>query len=244
MPFSPSLLYQVNPRFSFELLRNSRNILFPNTTEAQRFKEYVAKTGLEFTNEWADDNIPFLSPLLASSLGQRPSINYLEIGVYEGRMMSFMHFTFGDRIKATALDPWSEPTVNADSRYVDIERRFLRNVERIGRPVEVKKGVSWQLLPEMVQSGRTFDLVYLDGNHLAWAVYLDMCFCLSLLQPGGILIIDDYWRVRQHGHRCVKQAVDEIFSAFREHLTVVSVYRQVVLRLDRKIPTNPSLSAV
>lgn len=237
-------MYQVNPRFCFELLRNSRQILFPNSNEAQPFKDYVEKTGLEFTNEWADDNIPFLGPILGSALANREPIKYLEIGVYEGRMLAFMHWFLGNRLTATAIDPWSEPSVNSENKYVDIERRFLRNLGRIEGKVDVLKGVSWRLLPELLEAGKRFDLIYLDGNHLAWAVYLDLCFCVSLLEPGGILVIDDYWRVQQHGHPCVKQAVDDIYSAFRGYLSVVSVYRQVVLRLDRKVPTNPSLAAV
>lgn len=244
MPFSPRLLSHVNPRFSLKLLRNSLHILFPKSAEAQPFRDYVASTGLEFTNAWADDNIPFLSPVLASALANRKLVNYLEIGVYEGRMLAFMHWFLGKRVKATVIDPWSEPSVNSDSKFHDIERRFLRNVGRIDGRVEILKGVSWRLLPELVEEGKTFDLIYLDGNHLAWAVYLDLCFCISLLEPGGLIVIDDYWRDTQHGHSCVKQAVDDIFRTFRDYLSVVAVYRQVVLRLERRIPTNPALSAV
>ncbi len=204
----------------------------------------MANAGLEFTNEWADDNIPFLSPILGSALAHREPINYLEVGVYEGRMLAFMHWFLGNRLRATVIDPWCDPGSNSENRFLDIERRFLRNLDRFERKVEVLKGVSWRVLPELLEGRKSFDLIYLDGNHLAWAVYLDLCFCISLLEPGGLLIIDDYWRVRQHGHSCVKQAVDDIYSAFRDYLSVVSVYRQVVLRLDRKIPTNPTLSAV
>lgn len=244
MPFSPRLLSHVNPRFSLKLLRNSRNILFPNSAEAQPFRDYVASAGLEFTNQWADDNIPFLSPILGSALAQREVVKYLEVGVYEGRMLAFIHWFLGKRLEATLIDPWCEPGVSSESKFLDVERRFLRNLGRMDAKVEVLKGLSWRLLPELLEQGKTFDLIYLDGNHLAWAVYLDLCFCLSLLEPGGLVVIDDYWRDRQHGHSCVKQAVDDVFRTFRDHLSVVAVYRQVVLRLERKIPTNPSLSAV
>ena len=244
MPFSPRLLSHVNPRFSLKLLRNTRHILFPNSAEAQPFRDYVASAGLEFTNQWADDNIPFLSPILGSALAQRHVVNYLEVGVYEGRMLAFIHWFLGQRLEATVIDPWCEPSVNSESKFLEIERRFLRNLGRIDAKVEVLKGLSWRLLPELVEQGKAFDLIYLDGNHLAWAVYLDLCFCISLLEPGGLIVIDDYWRDTQHGHSCVKQAVDDIFRTFRDYLSVVAVYRQVVLRLERRIPTNPALSAV
>jgi predicted O-methyltransferase YrrM len=242
MSFSPSLLYQVNPRFSVGLLRNSLRILFPNARGATAFREFVAREGLEFTNQWADDNIPFLAPVLGSALADRQHIKYLEIGVYEGRMLAFMHFLLGRRLEATVIDPWGG--ADADTRYLEIERRFRRNLDRMGSSVQVLKGLSWGVLPELLEAEKAFDLIYLDGNHLAWAVYLDLCLCLSLLKPGGLIVIDDYWRVRQHGHACVKRAVDDLYGAFREHLSIVSVYRQVVLRLERSIPTNPALSAV
>ena len=44
----------------------------------------------------------------------------------------------------------------------------------------------------MLQAGETFDLIYIDGSHTAWAVLIDLAYCAAILDVGGMMIIDDY----------------------------------------------------
>ena len=68
---------------------------------------------------------------------------------------------------------------------------FMHNVSQLGRGVSVQplRGRSEQLLPLLRE--KSFDLVYIDGDHAFEAVRGDIEASLPLLRPGGILCGDD-----------------------------------------------------
>jgi predicted O-methyltransferase YrrM len=58
--------------------------------------------------------------------------------------------------------------------------------------VEHHAGESQTLLPRFVSEGRGFDLAFVDGNHRFEAVFVDLVYLGRLVQPGGIVFVDDY----------------------------------------------------
>jgi predicted O-methyltransferase YrrM len=103
--------------------------------------------------------------------------------------------------------------------------------------VETRRGFSGDELPKLRAAGRRFDLIYVDGSHAALDVTIDMSFAASLLVPGGMMILDDYWHdVSEIGGPGVKQAVDRFLAVFARYFRVVGAYRQVVLVKTDEIP--------
>jgi GrpB-like predicted nucleotidyltransferase (UPF0157 family)/predicted O-methyltransferase YrrM len=47
-------------------------------------------------------------------------------------------------------------------------------------------------LPRFLSEGRHFDLAFVDGNHRFDGVFLDLVYLGRLVQPGGIVFVDDY----------------------------------------------------
>ena len=45
---------------------------------------------------------------------------------------------------------------------------------------------------ELVEAGRSFDLIYIDGSHRRDDVMVDSLLAWSLLREGGFIIFDDY----------------------------------------------------
>ncbi len=222
------------PAFARTMLGGPRD-----ASELQAFQAHVAERAYEFTDAWADNNIAYIAPILRRWAEARAGpIGYLEIGAYEGRNLAFMDHLLPGRLDVAVIDPWFDPALNPEPKYLEVEPRFHRNAAKLGfRSLRVHKGFSTYLLPERLAAGDAFDLIYVDGSHTAWAVMIDLCFCAALLRTGGLLILDDYWHDESEiGGPGVKQAVDRFHGAFRDYFELEAVYRQVVLRKTAAIP--------
>ena len=120
-------------------------------------------------------------------------VRVLEIGAFDGgsaNMMLDAIFTH-PQSQVVAIDPYrpdpTTPEVDAPTRDT-----FLRNARIGGHEGRIKllQGYSFDLLPQMAQA--SFDVVYIDGSHLARHVLEDAVLALRLLRPGGVIGFDDY----------------------------------------------------
>lgn len=79
--------------------------------------------------------------------------------------------------------------------------------------VEKIKGTSTSVLPELGVARRRFDLAYIDGSHLAADVYRDATLTWPMMQPGGILIFDDYeWDMAGEERERPKLGIDAFLA--------------------------------
>ena len=230
-------LASMNGRFAPALAQTM--LVSPRTREdVQAFQDYAQALGLEVTDLWADNNIPFVAPVLRRFAQWRDRIDYLEIGAYEGRNLAFMDWLLPGKLHATVIDPWFDEDLNPEEKYHAVEPRFQRNMARLGFPaLKVTKGFSTYELPQMLERGEGFDLIYVDGTHTALGVMIDLCYCAAMLRTGGLMVLDDYWHQESEiGGPGVKQAVDRFHGAFRHYFELEAVYRQVILRKTADIP--------
>src|SRR5690606_28796723 len=103
------------------------------------------------------------APLLREFAEGRETIRYLEIGAYEGRNLAFLDWLLPGRMDVTVIDPWFDEDLNPEEKYLAVEPRFRRNVEKLAfRSVATRKGFSTYELPRMLEAGDAFDLIYVD----------------------------------------------------------------------------------
>ncbi|MES2723493.1 MAG: class I SAM-dependent methyltransferase [Pseudomonadota bacterium] len=206
--------------------------------DAAAFAVHCKAMNFEFTEGWADQNIPFVSPLLRDFAAQRGSLRYMEIGAYEGRNLAFMDWLLPSKLDVTVIDPWFDEDLNPEEKYHAVEPRFQRNTAKLGfSKLTTHKGFSTYELPRMLERGETYDLIYIDGSHTAWAVGVDLAYCAALLNVGGMMVLDDYWHHESEiGGPGVKQAVDAFHGVFRRYFDITAVYRQVALTKILEIP--------
>lgn len=209
---------------------------------AALFRAHCAARSFEFTEDWADYNIPYIAPLLTQLAQDRArqgsaNLRYLEIGAYEGRNLAFMDWLLPGRLDVTAIDPWFDKDLNPEEKYHAIEPRYQRNIAKLAfEKLTTIKGFSTYELPRLLERGQSFDVIYIDGSHTAWAVSVDLSYCSALLSLGGMMVLDDYWHdVSEIGGPGVKQAVDRFHGVFEEYFEVTAVFRQVVLTKRREI---------
>lgn len=199
-------------------LRQNDNA-FLSKAEISRWED-----GKTFHTDWAGNHF-FLWAELLQHLRPRPT-RILEIGSWEGRSaLYFLNYLPKSRI--VCIDPFSGNVEHhQDPYFAELARKsesqFDTNLKGFGSRVEKIKGFSTEILPELGVAGRRFDLAYIDGSHMAADVYRDGVLTWTMIEPGGIVIFDDYgWELMDEEHERPKLGVDAFLK------TVEGRYREL-----------------
>lgn len=153
--------------------------------------------GKDFSAAWIDPHIENLSKILEPFHNSIRDV--LEIGSWEGRS-AILWLNLFPNSRITCVDTFigsltspSFPQWRAELEHC--ERRFDSNLAEYRDRVRKIKTRSAQALDRLFESGETFDLIYVDGEHRRDDVLIDSLISFRLLRTGGILIWDDYyWR--------------------------------------------------
>ncbi len=202
----------------------------------------------QFTADW------FGSPIEISKIlpvGTTQKLDILEIGSYEGRStIWFLENLLNNKDSCiTCVDPWQDysqdkeslnsyNSENAEWKFekLKIFDKFLHNIEvsKQKQKVEIKKGLSTKILPELINQNRQFDVIFIDGNHVAPFVLMDTVLCWNLLKKDGILIFDDYlWMTHLDKTLTPKLAIDcflEVFEGYYE--LILDSYRKGIKKIN------------
>jgi len=202
----------------------------------------------QFTADWfgSTDEISKILPI-----GTTQKLEILEIGSYEGRStIWFLENLLNNKESyITCVDPWQDysqdkeslnsyNSENAEWKFekLKIFDKFLYNVEisEQKEKFEIKKGLSTKILPELINQNRQFDVIFIDGNHVAPSVLMDTVLCWNLLKKDGILIFDDYlWMPHLDKTLTPKLAIDsflEIFEGYYE--PILDSYRKAIKKIN------------
>lgn len=151
---------------------------------ATRFEEDVVKRG-EFEHDWFTVQIPRWEKLLEPFVGTNARI--LELGSFEGLSACFALWYLPDA-HITCVDSFAGWFATPE-----LEGRFDRNVALVDA-ARVRKltGTTHSILPQLVANEERFDFIYVDASHEALDVLADAALAWRLLEPGGLMLFDDY----------------------------------------------------
>jgi hypothetical protein len=172
----------------------------------------------EFTTDWFTPNIENWKKILAPYVGE--PVSYLEIGVWEGRSMIWMldNVLTHEGARAVGVD-------------IDIKSRYTENLRLSGSCAKVKniRGRSQEVMRDLPRE--SYDLIYIDGSHVAQDVTIDAVLAFDLLKDGGLIIFDDY-EMFSHWAKGIrtKSGVDVFLLGYRPRLDVVHHDYQIVVR--------------
>jgi predicted O-methyltransferase YrrM len=137
---------------------------------------------------------------LVAELAGRPGLRFLEIGSFEGRSTTWMldNILTDPSSRIDCVDDFDTLIGSAEHSLpyqVDmpaVERRFDHNIKASGAAHKVLKvkARSQEALRQLPLGA--YDLIYVDGSHLAPNVLEDAVLSFPLLKSGGLLIFDDY----------------------------------------------------
>ena len=193
----------------------------------------------QFSTPWFEN---VAKPVWLQLIPQILPKTILEIGSYEGASACFLIDTLSPQqeLHITCVDTWlggieHQPGGVAHSNMNAVERNFDSNLKiacaNAKKPVHFTKikGQSDLTRAHLLSSGKqgSFDLVYIDGSHLACDVLCDAVLGFRLLKTGGVMIFDDYnWHEGlQQGidlMRCPKPAIDAFTSLYWNKLQMIS----------------------
>ncbi|MDD5651733.1 MAG: class I SAM-dependent methyltransferase, partial [Candidatus Nanoarchaeia archaeon] len=122
-------------------------------------------------------------------------LNFLEIGVFEGRTSTWLldNILLNEEDRhydsLTMIDPDVGPNFEYNMQKWIIDGKLTN--EGIKR-INFIKDYSYNALPKLKTENKLFDLIYIDGDHNACGVLEDAVMAWKLLKENGILLFDDY----------------------------------------------------
>jgi SAM-dependent methyltransferase len=196
----------------------------------ERFNGEVIERGT-FSVKWFAPNVRRWEPIIS---GHEGLSRILEIGSFEGLSACYFLWRLPDST-VTCIDTFTGSPEDAVYGYggEDLEAVFDRNVALLDATrVRKLKGPSRARLSELLDEESTFDLVYVDGSHLALDVLVDAALSWQVLAPGGVLIFDDYDWAMLGDDRLLRPgpAVDAFLELVKEHALVLQRRGQVIVR--------------
>lgn len=192
----------------------------------------------QFTTPWFEN---LAKPVWSQLIPQLNPKTILEVGSYEGASACFLIDTLSPQqeIEITCVDTWLGGIEHqqggiAQANMNAVERNFDSNLKSAcgaaKHPVHFTKikGTSDLTLAHLLSSGKQgyYDLVYIDGSHLAPDVLCDAVLGFRLLKTGGVMIFDDYnWHEGLPQGvdlmRCPKPAIDAFTSLYWNKLLMI-----------------------
>lgn len=165
----------------------------------------------DFTSDWVSGHLPIWTDLAARIQSPRP--NVLEIGSWEGRSaIAWLNLLPGSRI--TCIDAWAQMTFH--------EARFDRNTAPYAARVRKIIGSSGDALGRLIAERRSFDLIYIDGEHTREGTVRDSVLAWPLLKRGGILLWDDYlWETHLPLKDRPQEAIDWFVANHQHDLAII-----------------------
>ncbi len=165
----------------------------------------------KYTEKWFDGMIPSWEKIFTTHKPPKDIRSVLEIGCYEGRATSFVceKFlqdgtnydivdTFGGSLEESGMKGTAKRLDEEDFIYNNFKHNisFYPNIN-----FNINRGYSQYVLPELEKSGKKYDFIYVDASHRADDTFMDAYYSHKMLNPGGLLIFDDFgWKDPHQPH--------------------------------------------
>ena len=184
-----------------------------------------------FTNNWFEITAKKNFEKHFLSFASVEDLKFLEIGCYEGQASVWlMENTLAD---LTVIDTFEGSEEHDKQFEKTLLARFSDNIEGHQDRVEVLVGTSQKHLKTL--KNKTYDFIYIDGDHHAKNALEDAVLAFPLLKQGGRMIFDDYtWGQGMDLYDTPRAGIDAFLTVYGNQLEVLDKNSQVVIK---KLPT-------
>lgn len=154
----------------------------------------LTREGYNFTSDWFSRKSPAWALALEEFTG-KPDIQYLEVGVYEGRAVAWAleNILTHPTSHVTGIDIFIGELAQGRFDFVP-ESLELYESNAIAAGGEGRlttyADFSQNILRKLPLN--YYDIIYIDGGHSGKSVIEDAILAFRLLKVGGVMIFDDY----------------------------------------------------
>ena len=188
-------------------------------------KIYNNFVSLNDKEKWFCNNLNFLTNNFRHVSGIK---DILEIGSYEGRSAIFFLKTFLNS-KITCVDTWSGSDEHLNFDFIKIEKNFDSNTSEFhsdGRLIKIKNTSNYFFL----KNKKTYDLIYVDGDHSSDQVTEDINNSWNLLNKGGYLVLDDFmWWYYKNLNKNPSTPINNFIIKHISEIKSLKVWHQVII---------------
>ncbi|HRD11031.1 MAG TPA: class I SAM-dependent methyltransferase [Mycobacterium sp.] len=213
-----------------------------NVAEVRAEFEKQAALG-QFKELWFDMNIAPWCVTLSKVFRRSDPLRILEIGSWEGRSSLFL-LTYFPQAHLTAVDTWAgtdQYEYNATEQLSDLERRFDQNLNSCAARLTKRKGSSLSVVPQLIEEGQQFDLIYVDGSHFADDAFTDAINSWRLLKEGGVMIFDDVmWPCFPRTRANTAWAINMFLTYHAREYKVLHAHYQFILQKTKAFTDKPA----
>lgn len=138
--------------------------------------------------------------------------------------------------KSYAIDPWLD--AEGEQRY----QRTLHNLSPWKEKIQILRGTSRQVLMSGRFQDQSFDIIYIDGDHIAPAALQDLVLTWGLLKDNGLMIFDDYMPYAENPKLLAPSlGADAFLNLYRGHFIIPMTPKVSGQLYLIKTGTTPSL---
>jgi predicted O-methyltransferase YrrM len=193
-------------------------------------------TGLKgtykFTTDWFSNKSPAWEVALADLVG-KPDVQYLEVGVYEGRSVVWMleNVLTNPTSHVTGIDIFWANDAKEYEYSAEDQKLYEDNVIAAGGEGRFTTIAEFSQNALRTLPLNYYDVVYIDGAHNGPAVLEDAILSWRLVKPGGYLIFDDYrWWSKASRIKTPRYAIDIFAEAFAERFELIHSEGQAIFK--------------
>ncbi|HLO48011.1 MAG TPA: class I SAM-dependent methyltransferase [Kamptonema sp.] len=213
----------------------------PNLIQVQQmlvrvnYQLETKRAGYKFSQDWFSRNLGIWQENLMPFSNQ-PNLNILEIGSWEGRSTCWLlnNILTHPSSRITCIDTFEggggTPLEARDGRE-SIEAQFDFNIALTESAEKVTKLVNKSRAALRLLPFNSFDIIYIDGSHLACDVLEDTLLSWGLLKIRGLIIFDDYDHVfRELPNQNTKIGIDAFMASFCNKIQLIHQSHQIIIK--------------
>jgi hypothetical protein len=193
-------------------------------------KPAPAQQGLAgFSVDWFSHNIPNWRYWM-SGLRDVANARFLEIGCFEGRSTVWLlqHALTRADARIYCVDTFRGGMEHGELDTSRLLLRFRANVAPWRDKVVECIGDSAEVVPRLCES---FHAIYIDGSHVAIDCLRDAIHGWDRLQPGGVMVFDDYgWQEYRDPALLPKTAIDGFLACIASRYKLLHKGYQVAIQ--------------
>jgi predicted O-methyltransferase YrrM len=195
---------------------------------------------MEYTYDW---NTEFKM----NTLGINNLSLCLEIGCFEGLTSNYIiNNMLNENGKLICVDPLTDNYLNTELTEKDVVNnetiykyfnnqydRFINNTNHHikNNRLELYRMISSDVFPELLNKYESkVDLIYIDGDHRASAVYIDAINSFKLCKNSGIIIFDDYSWGNTYNEEATCFGIDRFLNEYIGRYDLIKKGYQVLIR--------------